>query len=84
VSDSAWGEFEVTYNNQPAVSGPALDSTGAVSVGTIVQLDVTPAISGNGTYSFAVVGDGRDSWAFSSREGSANTPMLFIVSGQTP
>jgi hypothetical protein len=78
VSDNTWGESTITFNNQPAIDGPALDSTGPVSVGAILQLDVTPAIDQDGQYSFAITGDGSDGWSVRSREGSPNTPMLFV------
>ena len=83
ISDNTWGEFTITFNNQPTIDGPALDSTGPVSVGAILQLDVTSAINQDGQYNFAIVGDGSDGWSVRSREGSANTPMLFVEMGPT-
>jgi hypothetical protein len=83
VAANGWGEFTITYGNQPTIGGSALDTTGAVTVGEILQLDVTPAISQNGTYSFAITGNGSRGWSVRSREGSANTPMLFISAGSS-
>jgi parallel beta-helix repeat protein len=79
VSDNGWDEFTITYNNRPAVDGPALDNLGAVSVGAVVELDITSAIQQDGQYSFAIDSTNRDGVEYRSREGSTNTPMLFIA-----
>jgi hypothetical protein len=84
VPDNGWDEFTITYNNRPAVDGPALDTVGAVDVGDVVVLDVTPAISRDGLYTFAIASSGSEGWAVRSREGSMDTPMLFIVLEPTP
>jgi len=78
VSDNSWGEDTIAFDSQPAIDGPALDSSGAVTEGQILRLDVTAAIAQDGQYSFAIVGDGKGGWPVRSREGSDNTPMLFI------
>jgi hypothetical protein len=79
VSDNGWDEFTITYNSRPAVDGPALDNLGAVSVGAVVELDITSAIQQDGQYSFAIDSTNRDGVEYRSREGSTNTPMLFIA-----
>lgn len=79
VSDNTWDQFAITYNNRPVIDGPVLDTVGAVAVGDPILLDVTPAISQNGSYSFAIVSSGRNGWAVPSRKGSTDTPVLFVA-----
>jgi len=73
-----WTESGLTWNNAPAPSGSPLDAAGSVSVNTWVELDVTSAITGNGTYSFALTGASNNVVDYSSSEG-ANPPQLVVV-----
>ena len=77
---STWGETTITWNNAPAISGNPLANVGATTLGTWVELDVSSAITGNGTYSFAIRIDGTSSHngAYSSREGT-NPPELVVT-----
>lgn len=81
ISNNSWQETAVTYNNRPAIDGPALDSPGPVNVGDIVELDVTAAISGNGTYNFAIDSNTNNGADYYSREGS-NPPVLNITTNR--
>lgn len=49
-----WLESQMTWNNAPALTESPLSSAGAVSAGKWVEFDVTDAITGDGTYSFAL------------------------------
>ena len=51
---------------------------GAAPLGTWVEFDVGAAITGNGTYSFAISGGSTDAVDFASRE-AANQPTLVIT-----
>ncbi|NNL67796.1 MAG: DNRLRE domain-containing protein, partial [Myxococcales bacterium] len=75
--DDGWTEAGVTFANAPAIDTPALDSLGAVSLGTAVEFDVTAAITGDGTVSFGLRSDISDSVLYSSREG-VSPPVLVI------
>jgi hypothetical protein len=79
ISNNSWQETTVTYANRPAIDGYALDSLGAVSVGDIVELDVTAAISGNGTYNFAMDSNNNNGADYRSREDLTYPPTLFIT-----
>jgi hypothetical protein len=79
ISDNSWNEDTVTFNTRPDIDGPALDTLGAVDVGDIVEFDVTPAVDGNGTYSFAIVSDNADKVEYLSREDLNNPPVLIIT-----
>jgi hypothetical protein len=78
ISDNSWQETTVTYNNRPAIDGPALDALGEVNVGDVVELDVTAAISGNGVYNLAIDSNNTNGANYASREG-ANPPLLIII-----
>jgi len=77
VADTSWGESTLTWNNAPVIGG-ALDTVTGVSAGQWVELDVTAAITGNGTYSFAVsTSDGTNGREIATRE-TANDPVLEV------
>lgn len=75
-----WSESGVTWNNAPLPAGAALSTLGAVTAGTWAQFDVTPAVSGDGTYTFELVTSSSNSAVYSSRE-AANAPVLVVDVG---
>jgi hypothetical protein len=78
ITDSSWQELTVTWDNQPGIDGLAQDALGAVSVGDIVELDVTSVVAGNGTYNFAMDSNNNNGADYYSREG-LNPPVLIIT-----
>lgn len=80
---NSWTERGITFNNAPPITGTALASLGAVSAGSTVEIDVTRAVAGNGTYSFALTTPSSDGSAYSSKEG-ATQPQLVITTGGSP
>jgi hypothetical protein len=85
-SATPWTESVLRWNNAPAISGSALAVAGAVSVGAWIEWDVTSAVTGNGTFSFALTSSSSNAVEYSSSEG-ANPPQLVVVfegSAQTP
>ena len=78
TSDTTWSETGLTWANQPAIDGATIATVGKVAASTWVELDVTAAITGNGTYSIAGVSTNADEAIFDSRE-SANAPELVIT-----
>ncbi len=72
-----WAETGVTWNNAPAIGAVPLSSQGAVGLSTWVEFDVTPALAGNGTYSFGLKAASTDKVEYGSRE-SPNQPQLII------
>jgi hypothetical protein len=79
ISDNGWQEYTVTYDTRPVIDGPALDSLGLVLVDDVVELDVTSAITGNGTYNFALDSSDDNNAAYRSREDGLNPPVLIIT-----
>jgi trimeric autotransporter adhesin len=77
---SSWTESGITWSNAPAITGSPLGSTGAVATGAWVEVDVTSAVAGNGSVSFALRSGASDSALYSSREGS-NPPQLVVTTG---
>ena len=72
-----WTESGLKWNNAPAIAGPPLDSAGAVASKTWLELDVTPAVAGNGTVSFALRTGSSNLVVYSSGE-AARKPELVV------
>jgi hypothetical protein len=79
AAGTAWAETDVNWNNAPAMLPPRLDSLGEVAAGSWYTLDVTPAIAGDGTYTFRVSSASANGADYASREGTSGfTPTLEI------
>ena len=84
LSDNNWiesGAGGITWNTQPALLGGVVDNVGAFGTSTWVEYNVTSMVTGNGTYTFALVADSTDGVTFSSREGT--TPPQLVVTTQS-
>jgi len=79
ATSGGWTETGITWNNRPARTGNGVADAGALSTGTWATFDVTPLMSGAGTYDLALAGTSSDGVDFSSREG-ANGPQLVVES----
>src|SRR5215218_985481 len=82
--DSNWSESTVVWNTAPAaVAGPPLASLGAVALNTPYLVDVTPAITGNGTFTIRASSTSTDGVRYFSRNGNAANiaPALQISCG---
>jgi hypothetical protein len=79
LAENDWiekGTGGVTWNTQPNLLSGAFDNKGALETNTWVEYDVTALISGDGMYTFALLGDGTDGVTFSSREGTASSQLV--------
>ena len=74
----SWTESGVTWANRPRSSGGRMDDAGIVPEGTWFALDVTKAISGNGTFNLLLRSSSTDSISLRSRESSSNQPRLVV------
>jgi hypothetical protein len=83
ATSSAWAEKTITWKNRPA-AGALLDNSDAFTSKTWVEYDVTAAVAGSGTYSFAVRPDSTDGVTFSSREGAFPPQLVLTVAPSTP
>jgi hypothetical protein len=80
MSNTSWSESTVTYNTRPAIDGAPLATLGAVSVDQWYELNVTSAVTGNGTLSLGMNSISTDGAFYSSREsGSATAPQLVVT-----
>jgi hypothetical protein len=77
-SATGWQEKKVTWSSRPVRTGPVLADLGNVPAGAWAEFDVTPLVTGNGTYSFELVATSADAAAFSSREQRGFGPQLVV------
>jgi len=78
VSDTAWQEETITWNNAPAALTNLLASLGSVSANNWYEIDITSLITGDGTYSLRISSTSSDGADYSSKEGT-NPPQLVIT-----
>lgn len=72
-----WTETGLNWRNAPTLAGAPLATAGAAVAGQWLEIDVTPAVGGNGPVSFALRGAGPDLMVFTSGEG-ARPPELVV------
>ena len=80
---NTWTETGITWTNAPALTGAPIAQVGNAANGAWVSVDVTPVVSGNGTYAFGISSLSTNSVIYSSREG-ANPPVLVVDVGGQP
>lgn len=81
---TTWGELTLTAANAPT-AGAVAGSTGPFAAGTWVDIDVTPAVVGNGTYSFKLSTATSTAFTVAGREaGDATAPRLVVDSEPPP
>jgi hypothetical protein len=79
-TSSPWLESGLKWNNAPQMSGsPVFTRATAIANNTWVEYDLTPVITGNGTYSFGLSILGSNSLYFYSDEAASNRPVLEIT-----
>jgi hypothetical protein len=78
---NTWTESTINWGNGPAATGAAIRAIGATTLGTWVDVNLTGAITTDGTYNFLISDGNTNSAFYSSREGT-NPPQLVIT--QTP
>jgi arylsulfatase A-like enzyme len=75
-----WNESELVWTNAPEITEPALSSSAGGTVGQVLEFDVTAAVAGNGTYSFAVRNESSDALRLAPKElKGAQAPALLIT-----
>ena len=82
VSDNSWTESGLVFTNKPAFGG-LVATSGATTAGTWVDLDVTGAVSGNGSVTLGFTAGSTAGKNFGSREDAAHAPQL-LLTAQTP
>src|SRR5438552_9869731 len=84
ISNATWGEQTITSKTRPAVDGPAFGAAGPVKPGQIVELDLTGAITRDGTYNVALVSASADNVDYRSRETATPPKLVLALSGNAP
>jgi hypothetical protein len=74
---SPWEEEALNWENAPAIDGSPLSAVDSVALEEIVEFDVSPAIAGDGVYSFGIKSSLVDLVRYDSKE-SAFPPRLVI------
>ncbi|PWR06676.1 hypothetical protein DKT69_36485 [Micromonospora sicca] len=77
VADSTWSETLTSWNNAPPIDNTSIAATGRTTTGTWVTLDVTPLVSGNGTFTVGLTSTGASASSYGSRE-SSTAPLLLL------
>ena len=78
-TDTSWSEAAITDANAPAV-GASFAQSGPFAAGGYVDVVITSAIAGNGTYTIVLTGLGSTAVSLGSSE-SATSPQLVIEAG---
>ncbi|HEY7035040.1 MAG TPA: DNRLRE domain-containing protein [Thermomicrobiales bacterium] len=78
---NSWTETGITWANRPARSNLAADDKGAVPSNAWVVYDVTPLVTGNGSFTFVLATTTTDGILANSREATQNKPKLIITPG---
>jgi chitodextrinase len=82
VADGTWIESTVTWATAPAADPATLATLGTVVAGTWYEVDLTPYITGDGTYTLRINSANSDGAFYASREGAAGTaPQLVVTLG---
>jgi hypothetical protein len=74
-----WSEDTVSYATRPAPSGAAIASAGPVALSQAVDFDVTPVVTGIGTYDFLLLSASANLARFRSREAADGHPTLLLT-----
>jgi len=86
LSNTGWSE-SITWRTQPAIDGPQLAVLGPVALNSVVEIDVSALVKGNGDYSLAIVSPTGNQntvgYASSNNSEPARRPQL-IINGQSP
>lgn len=80
LGDNSWGETTLTWANAPAYTIAPITSFGAIVPNAWHEVDVTSAITGDGTFSLVLDSPSTDVVSYSSREaGAAKAPRLVLT-----
>ncbi len=82
TADNTWTETGITWNNRPPRSLNGVDDKGALPVNAWADFDVTPLISGNGTFTLVLATSSSDAASFYAKEWTDATlrPQLVVTS----
>lgn len=79
VNDNDWDQLTITHNNAPDVGGVLFVNSGPFTINTWFDFDVTAAVSGNGTYSFALTDIGTNKVRYESMEAGFAAQLVIMT-----
>jgi hypothetical protein len=77
VADNSWVEGAINFSNAPAFDG-VIGASGPFGTGAWTMVDITPLITGDGSYSIALTTTNNTAFSLASRETGTNPPQLII------
>jgi hypothetical protein len=77
VVDNSWIEGTINYNTAPAPDG-VIGTSGAFGTGAWTTVDITPLVTGDGSFSIVLTTTNNTAFSLASRESGANAPQLII------
>jgi hypothetical protein len=84
VAVNSWGEKTLTWANAPAPAATVVGSSAGFSSGW-VTINVTSAVTGNGTFTLVITNPSSTAVSLRSREAGASTaPQLLVETSVTP
>jgi hypothetical protein len=81
TTSSTWSETTINWNTRLTPTSAARDDKGEIPGGSWVEYDVTPFVTGAGTYTFRLATTSSDGVNFDSREVSTFRPELVVTLG---
>jgi len=83
VAGNEWSETRITWDTRPVGDATAVADSGAVLAYSWVEYDVTPAITGDGSYTFVLATDTVNGLLLSSRQGTMQPELVLTFSPAT-
>src|SRR4051812_8552107 len=77
-TSTGWTEGGITWSNRPSRTVALPVSSGTVAPGAWAQFDVTPQVTGEGTYGFMLATTSTDGLNMASRESTSPRPQLVV------
>ena len=77
VADNSWSEGAINHTNAPAMDGVTATS-GPFGASAWTTVEITPLITGNGSYNLALTTTSGTAFSLASREAGSNAPQLII------
>ncbi len=77
VADNSWNEKTVNYTTAPSL-GSVIGSSGPFTANNWVTVDVTPYITGEGTYTLGITTPSSTTLSFAARESGVNAAILIL------
>lgn len=77
--DTDWSESGITWEDRPEIIGDPLGSAEEITEGSWIDIDVSEAVTGNGSYAFALEPRSDDGIGFVSRDNLFLHPRLVLT-----